>query len=330
MTIEIFIIGLEETGASLSLALENSGASFSCTGYDPDPQVSRAARKRGDIDRIVFKPKKGIPAADLIILAVAEDLVREFLEILAPKMKTGALIIDTSPLKLGAISWAKELLREGCYYIGAVPIVNPDVLTETDIENAMPRADLFSGGLLALVIPANTPENIINLTYAIAAVIDTAPFFIDPEEIDAAIAAIEQLPAIMSMSLIRSTIKFPGWREIQRLAGRSWVQATLVGARYHPQELTESLKLNKDNVLRRLDEFRDELGTLRQLIASDDDESLKDYIEESSRAFYGWLKDRQEGNLAIPGVQAPSIPKSGLFDRLLGMKDPYKRKNEDR
>lgn len=327
---EIFIIGLEETGASLSLALGESDASFSCTGYDPDPQISRAARKRGDIDRIVFRPKKGIRAADLIILAVAEDQVRQFLEILAPNMKTGALIIDTSPLKLGALSWAKELLREGCYYIGAVPIINPELLTEIDTENAQPRADLFSGGLLALIIPPNTPENFINLTFGIAGILDAAPFFIDPAEIDAVIAAIEHLPAIMSLSLIRSTLKIPGWREIQRLAGRSWVQATLVGARYHPLELTESLKLNKENALRRLDEFREELGILRQLIASDDDETLKDYIEESSRSFYVWLKDRKEGNLATPGVQAPSVPKSDVFDRLMGMRGPLKKKNEDR
>lgn len=330
MTMEVFIVGLGETGASLSLALGNSAAPFSCTGYDPDPQVARAARKRGDIDRIVFKPIKGVQAADLIILALPDDQIRQFLEILAPDMKSGALIIDTSPLKLGAFSWAKELLREGCYYIGAVPIVNPDLLTETNIENALPRADLFSGGFLALVIPATTPEHIIKLTYVIAGVLDTAPFFIDPAEIDAVIAAVEQLPALMAMSLITSAHKIEGWQEIQRLAGRSWVQTALVGARYHPQELTESLKLNKDNVLRRLDEYREELGTLRQLISSDDDEQLKSYIAKSTKTFYIWLKDRQEGNLAIPAVHMRSAPKNTLFDRLSGMSNPGKRKNEDR
>lgn len=330
MTMEIFIVGLEETGASISLALGNSTASFSCTGYDPNPQIARAARKRGDINRIVFKPKKGVQAADLIILAVPEDLIREYLEILAPDMKTGALIMDTSPLKSGAIGWAKELLREGCYYIGAIPVLNPDLLTETYSENTLPRADLFSGGFLALVIPANTPEHIVKLTYAIAGILDAAPFFIEPGEVDAVIAAIEQLPALMAISLIRSALKSPGRREIRLLAGRSWVQAALVGARIHPQELSKSLKLNKHNVLRRLDEFSEELGTLRQLISSDDDESLKHYIEESAKEFYILLNDRKEGNLSIPALQLSPLPKFSVFGRLSGLSDPSKKTNKDR
>ena len=94
MTTEIFIIGLNEIGASINLAFVERNANLSITGYDQDSNRAREARKRDDINKVVFTPKKTAKSADLIFLAVPPIEVLSYLELLAPVMKKDAVLID--------------------------------------------------------------------------------------------------------------------------------------------------------------------------------------------------------------------------------------------
>lgn len=318
MAMEVFIIGLGDTGASISLAMSGSGASVVCTGYDPDAQVAREARKQGNIDRIVFTPKKASQAADVIFITIPPDIVQEHLEIIGPTLKKGAVIFDLSPLKATAIDWAGEALREGTYYIGAVPVINPIYLGGTDESSSLPSAEMFQEGLLALAIPPHTPENVVELTYAIANILGADPFFIDPAEIDSITATVKQIPALIGIVQLHMGLHSPMWREIRRMAGRDWSQSTTVGAKYNPTELTESLKLNRQNVIFKLESLLDELEQVRSFLAAEDDEALSSYIQESAGAYQSWLSDRNSGKLSSPELQMPQVQKPNVLDRLLG------------
>jgi prephenate dehydrogenase len=323
---ETFIIGLGETGASLSLALNASGANVSCTGYDPAAQIARKLRKEGQIDRIVFSPRKASQTADIIFMTVSADLVKEYLEIIGPTLKKGAVILDMSSLKSAAMTWASEILREDTYYIGAVPVINPSYLEGDATEPALPNADMFRNGLLALAIPPNTPENVIELTYAIANILGANPFFIDPAEIDAVTATVEQLPALVSITLIQLGLRAPIWREIQQMAGRHWSKSTIIGVKHDPLELSESIKLNNQNVVYKLDALIEELERMRSFLIAEDDEALTNYITESNSAFHSWLSDRKLGKLSSPELKVPPVPRSDFVTRLLGTgKSKFKR-----
>lgn len=323
---EAFIIGLGETGASISLAVSKSGANVSCTGYDPDSQVAREARKRGDIDRIVFTPRKASQAADIIFMTISPDMVQEHIEIIGPTLKNGAVIFEMSPLKSASMTWATESIREGCFYVGAVPVINPIYLEDESSSIGLPHADMFQDGLLALAIPPNTPENVVDLTYAIADILGASPFFIDPAEIDAITATVEHLPVFISIVQMQLGLQAPIWREIRRMAGRTWSKSGLIGAKYDPRELTELIKLNRQNVIFKLDSLLEELERVRLVLAQEDDEALSNYIQESNTAFNTWISDRKSGNLSGPELKAPSIPKPSIFERLFGSGRPPRRK----
>jgi len=318
MTMEIFIIGLGETGASISLALNASGVNVSCTGYDPGPQVARELRKVGNIDRIVFTPRKASQDADIIFMTISADLVKEYLEIIGPTLKKGAVIFDMSSIKSAAMTWASEILREDTYYIGAVPVINPIYLEGDATDSALPNADMFRDGLLALAIPPHTPENVIELTYAIANILGANPFFIDAAEIDAVTATVEQLPALLSITLLQSGLRAPIWREIQRMAGRHWSKSEMIGVKHDPLALSESIKLNHQNVVHKLDALIEELERVRSFLVAEDDEALTNYITESNSAFYTWLSDRKHSKFSIPEQKYPTVPKSNILNRLLG------------
>jgi prephenate dehydrogenase len=317
MSTEILIIGMNEIGLSINLALKEGNANLNCTGYDANSRLTRAARKRGDIDKVVFTPKKAAQTADLIFLAVSPINVAGFLELLMPIMKRDAILVDMSSLKAAAYQWAQEYFPEDRYYLGAVPVLNPDLLDIAAGEPLLPRSDLFKGGLFALTIPPNTPEKVVNIVLGIANFLEAEPFFMDPHELDASIAMVEGLPTLSGLALMRVALNAPSWREIQRLTGRSWATAANVGASESSTELAASLILNKDNMIHRLNALVSELETMRAMIYEEDEEALSFHLEEAASTYMSWIGRRKRGNWEDDQSQQ-SIPKVSLTDRLFG------------
>ncbi len=92
---EIFLIGLGEIGASIGLALRESGAAAQRIGYDPDGRLVREAVQTGAIDRPGSFPGAA-RGADLIVLSLPAPAVPDALDALAPRLKPDAVVLDTA------------------------------------------------------------------------------------------------------------------------------------------------------------------------------------------------------------------------------------------
>jgi len=318
MNTEIFIIGLNEIGASINLAFIEGNANLSITGYDQDSKRARAARKRGDINKIVFTPKKSAQTADLIFLAVPPIDVLSYLELLAPVMKEDAILVDLCSLKQASFQWAQENFLENRYYLGAVPVINPELLNVAMNEQILPRSDIFEGGLFALTIPARTPEKVVNTIMGIINFLEAEPFFMDSHELDAAMATVESLPSLAGVALMRVALNAPGWREIQRLTGRSWAIAANVGAHEPSLELAASLIMNKENIGHRVNALVEELEIMKALILSEDENALANHLEEAATAYGSWITRRKQGSWEVADSKPLIIPKANMLERLFG------------
>lgn len=316
---DILIVGLNEIGASIGLALARAGGKGTRTGYDPDSKVAHAARKAGAVERLALSLERGARDADVIILATAPAEVHVYLELLGPRLKPAGLVIDTSSLKLQAMQWASEHLPEGSYYVGAVPAVNPAALHIGAPGQGQPRADLFDGGLMAMVIPPRTPEAAVERTLQLVKSLNAVPFFLDAAEIDGVVATIEGLPALLGTALIRVALQSPGCREARRMAGRLFATSAIVGALQPPKTLQESLALNRDNVLRRLDDIMEELTALRALIATGEADALTKRLSEAVETHDAWLTARQRADWGGEELERVELPEGGVFDRVFGI-----------
>jgi prephenate dehydrogenase len=316
---EILIVGMGEIGASIGLAIRRGERDLVCTGYDADTSTARAARKAGAVERLGLGLARSVGPADLVILALPSGQVRGYLEAIGPRLKPGALVLDTSWLKSAAVDWASEILPEGRYYVGAVPTVSPDALHRGALGANEPRPDLFEGGVIAMVIPARTPEPVVDLALRVAAWLGAEPFFVDPAEVDALTATVEDLPVLLGTTLMRVAMRSPGWREARRMAGRFFATSAIVGALQAPSDLQAGLALNRPNVLTRLDAAIGELQAMRALIAQGDEEGLEKCLAEAVEAHYIWLAARSRGDWAREEIGPVEMPRGGVLDRLLGI-----------
>jgi prephenate dehydrogenase len=146
MPVQITIIGLGQIGASMGMALATHKDSILRVGHDKSLEVEREALKKGAADKMEHNLPKAVRDAKLVVLCIPVSQMRETLEFIAPDLKEGTIVLDTTPIKADVQKWAKEILPEGCYFVGLVPAINPEFLHD------------FQFGLSSLMHPTELPR----------------------------------------------------------------------------------------------------------------------------------------------------------------------------
>lgn len=322
MGVDILLLGLGDTGASVGLALGRSGGDFRRIGYDPDFDVARAAHKAGAVDRLTSDPRREGRTADLVFYNLPSSTSGPALEAVASDLKNDAVLIDTTPLKQSALETIPARLPAGAAFIGAVPILGADRVFHPGALQA--SADLFQGGLLALVLPPGTAPTAVEVCTDLAALLGARPFFLDAAELDAAMAASEVLPVVLAAAYLRSLAASPAWRDQGRLAARAFEGLARLAAFRPAADLAQDLAANRANVLRWIDAFLGELEELRELVAQDDPENLSRPFEEAALAYQAWKANRLT-DLGESATPIPQMSTGTALARLLGLHRPRPR-----
>jgi len=310
---EILLIGLGEVGASIGLALRDSGAGAVRVGFDPDGRSAREALQSGAVEHL-----KGLPGAardaDLIVLSLPSSEVPDILGTLAPVLKPDAVVFDTALAQAATAQAARSLLPQGRYYVGAVPSLSAASLSAAD---SAPSADLFRGSQIALVFPAGTPETVARLAFQFAQVLGCVPFFVDGSELDGVAASSEAVPYLAAAALWSAAIRAPNWREAERLAGRGLSLGAEPLTRHEPETQAFDFSANRSNVLAKLDLFVEAIGELRAQIAAGDDRGLTESLTAARQAYEAWLGKRARGDWQTPEkTHAASESGGSLLSRL--------------
>jgi prephenate dehydrogenase len=323
MTIKIAIIGLRKIGASIGLALGQIKDQATRVGNDSDPSTSKQAEKIGAIDKTTFTLPSAVKDADIVILAVPVNEVRETLENIVPDLKAGAVVIDTSPLKDKVMEWAKEHFQgSDRYFISVTFSTNPAYFLEGEDNAEKAHADLFHNSVMLISSQPGIDESALTLTTNLAQILGAQPLFSDAVELDGLLASVYLLPKLVSAALVNTTVSQTGWREARKAAGPVYARTTEQAL--HPDEdkdLGMTLLHNKENVLRMMDFFLAEMQDLRELIANQDDKELHNRLEKALNDREQWMQQRLAANWDPKPTQNVPLPTGGeIFGRLFGLR----------
>jgi prephenate dehydrogenase len=330
MTIQITLIGLGQIGTSIGLALTGQSSLLQRTGHDRAPEIARQAEKLGALDRVEFNLHAAVSGADLVLLSLPMDQIRTTLEMIAPDLKAGAVVMDTAPIKEVVSAWAGELLPTGRYYVGLTPVLNPSFLHAPDAGIEAAHADLFRGGLLAIVAPPRTASEAIKLAADLTRLLGATPLFSDPLEMDGLMAATHLLPQLVAAALLNATIDQPGWQEGRKVAGKAYAEATApLGMVTSAETMSASAMFNRDNLLRMLDGMTASLQALRTDLQEGNTQALEERLGRAQAGRAKWWRERQVGKWLGPEA-TPALDDnspSNVFGRMLGLgKRPKKSK----
>ncbi|MDI6694091.1 MAG: prephenate dehydrogenase [Anaerolineales bacterium] len=321
MTLQVSIIGLGQIGASIGLALGEKKELLRRVGNDKELGTARLAEKMGAVDRVDINLPNTVREADLVILSLPFDQIRETMQIISQDLKEGCVVMDTGPVKEVVAIWAKELLPEGCHYVGLTPVINAAYLHEMTSGIEAARPDLFKGGLIAIVAPPNTDSAAIKMAADLTRLLGAAPLFADPLEVDGLMASTYLLPQLISAALLNATMDQPGWREGRKIAGRPYAEGTApIGLLRDVQSLSAMALLNRENALRMLDSAIAALYAIRGDIERNDHEALDERLSRARSGREKWWKGRLNGEYVNDGAPHLDIPEEpGMFSRLFGI-----------
>ena len=293
MTVQIAIIGLGQIGASIGLALKARGVNIPIVGHDKDVQAAKEAQRIGAVDEVKYNLPASVRDAKIVVLALPFAGIKETLEVIAPDLQEGTLVLDTAPAKATVATWAKQLLPQGRYYIGLTPAINAEYLHGTDFGVRSARADLFEKGLVVVDAPMGTPENAFNLAMDFVALFGAMPLLMDTAEADGIFAAMHFLPQLTAAALLDATVDKPGWQEARKLAGRPYASAT-AGLAYHDDiaSLREAVLENRENVVRLLNSLIVSLIRLRDTIEENDQKAFAELLENALQGRMRWFDER--------------------------------------
>jgi prephenate dehydrogenase len=317
----ITIVGLGFIGGSIGLALRQAEAEFEIVGHDRERAAASQAKKIGAVDKTDWNLVSACEGAGLIVMAIPVGGIKDTLAAIGPYLKPGCLLTDTASIKSPVIEWAEEILPKEVNFVGGDPIVG-SAGTAEGIEAA--RADLFSGAAYCLAPAAGAAPDAVRLASDFVYLLGAKPYFLDPLEHDGLVAGVDHLPFILSTALLEATTASPSWREMRRLAGGAFENATNF-ASTDSTTYRDACLVNSQNIVRWIDACSGKLSELKETILAGDAEKLEQVFEEAMVARLRWLKAREEGRWEIQQTQTPE--RLTLMDRLLGFRTLGERRS---
>jgi len=229
----------------------------------------------------------------------------------------GTVVVDTAPIKSEVAKWAKDILPEGCYYVGLVPTIGPEFLYDTGTGLDSAKADLFSKSIFLVSAPPGAPGEAVQLVSDLVKLMDATAMLTDIIESDGLMTSAHLLPQLVSAALLNATVDQPGWKDVRKLAGRAYIAAT---SGLMPQDDPESLQMlslhNRENSVRSLDVMISALRALRDDIEDGKDDVIKDRFQAALTGRKNWTNERTLANWVEMQREPPDYP--SVSDRLLG------------
>lgn len=270
---QVTIIGLGLIGSSMGMAIRSARKNVKVIGFDHNSAVQSRAKKIGAIDDDEWQLDKAVRDADLVVLAVPVLEIPTLLDNMMGWLKPGTAITDTASTKARVMEWAAERVPDSIGFVGGHPLAGGG-LSGQDAANP----DMFMGASYPLMPAIRAPEKCVKTVVEFVQMLGAKPRFVDVSEHDSYIAAVSNGPVLMSSALVLAASKSPAWAEISKFASAEFGDMSRLAGM--DPEITHGIcKTNPEMVLHWLDSFIAELSSLRESVASIDNEGSEDVLK---------------------------------------------------
>ncbi|MBI4338271.1 MAG: prephenate dehydrogenase/arogenate dehydrogenase family protein [Chloroflexi bacterium] len=306
----ISIVGLGLIGTSVGLAIKKAKLPVELVGHDKEPTNAGKARKRGAVDKVEYNLPSAVTGAKLVILAVPVMAIREVMEVIAPHLEEGAVVTDTGSTKAAVLAWADQYLAPRVHFVGAHPMAGKEQSGPDAAD-----ADLFRNAVCCVVPSTRASEQAVKTVVGLAETLGARPYFVDAAEHDSYVAAVSHLPFLLSVTLVNTTAKGRGWREMASLAASGYRDISRL-ASGDPEMHRDICLTNRDSIVYWLDEFIKDLYALRNQVKDGGQDLLKT-LNDAWEARTKWVAGVQPE--AQPPMEVPK-PSESMLSLFVGSK----------
>lgn len=249
-------------GGSVARAARHYGAAQRITLWARRPEARVHLRTQPWCDHVADMPADAVRDAALVVICAPVDRIIPLLETIAPHLAPGALVTDVGSVKSDICRRAPTALGIRGQFVGSHPMAGSE---KTGLENS--RADLFARRTVFVTpLPETAPRAADNVT-AFWAALEADVATVTPDAHDEIVAQISHLPQILASTLCAHLARHDArWRNF---AGAGLRDTTRLAAS-DPRLRKTILEQNRDEILRALRGYQDELHSLERALANRD------------------------------------------------------------
>lgn len=275
----ILIVGLGLMGGSYAKGLKRLG--YHVTAVDPRREGIAYALQNGLIDRGFSTPyPEAVGDADAVIFALYPGVFKEWIAAHQHLLKSGALLTDVTGVKSCVVYDIQAMLRPDVEFIASHPMAGREVYGVENSDDGMFR----NANYIITPTDKNTPAAV-EWCRDLGRILGFARISVlTPEEHDEVIGFVSQLTHCIAVALMTCNDN----THLVDYTGDSFRDLTRI-SRINDEMWSELFLLNRPALLKQMDVFLEEFHQLRDLLAAEDREGLREKMRLSTlrRSYFG-------------------------------------------
>jgi cyclohexadieny/prephenate dehydrogenase len=256
-------------GASVARAVRARGVAPRIAVWARRPEVRIALASQPWCDTVAETPVEAVKDASLVLIASPVDRIVPLARECGPALAEGAIVTDVGSVKAEICRLAHDAVGPKARFVGAHPMAGSE---KTGWEHG--SAQLFENRACFVTPTGQTDPTAVKTVVQFLKELGSEVVTMDPDRHDEIVANISHLPQVLASCLCAMLAgRDPGWRNH---AGGGLRDTTRIAAS-DPKLWRTILEQNRDEVLRALHNYQDELQAFQAALAN------RDYLEILSR-----------------------------------------------
>ena len=269
---KILIVGLGLMGGSYASALSKKGYFVGAVTKD-ESSINYALNHNIIKEGTTVVTKEFIEKYDFVVFALYPKIFVEWIEDYQHLFKSNIVITDVTGIKSEIVYKIQTILRKDIEFIPAHPMAGREVY---GVENSDPN--MFKGANYIITPTSENSEGAILLAKELGEVLEFKSISIlTPEEHDEMIGFLSQLTHCIAVALM--TCKDS--RYLVDYTGDSFRDLTRI-AKINENMWSELFLMNKNQLLSQMDLFLKQFKELRDALAKEDEEKMKEIMRLST------------------------------------------------
>lgn len=271
---KIGIVGLGLIGGSLGIDLRSQ--KHYIIGISRKENTCKIALDRGVVDRASTE-FTALSDVEVVIMCTPISAIAPTIKQIIPYLKSNTIITDVGSVKHSVVTECSKLWSN---FIGGHPMAGT---AESGIDAALPN--LFRNAAYVFTpTEKSNPKNVEKLK-AIALQLNAVPYVCDAKVHDRAVSWISHLPVIVSASLIKACLQEdPDTLQLAQILASSGFRDTSRVGGGNPELGVMMAKYNREELLRSLYSYRDNLDKIINLIEGKNWDSLQQVLISNGEA----------------------------------------------
>lgn len=274
---KILIVGLGLIGGGYARGLHKQGypvyalnRSRKAIDYALETEIIDRGAAFEDEDEV----KELLGEADLVVIGLYPNVIVDWIKKNQDYLKSGVIITDVTGVKTCIVYDIQAILRDDLEFISAHPMAGREL---AGVENSDDK--VFLGANYIVVPTESNTDDAIEICKELGLLLHFGRITVlTPEEHDDMIAFVSQLTHCIAISLMNCSDN----DDLANYVGDSFRDLTRI-ARINENMWTELFLLNKKSLIGQIDNFIEEMTSLRTLLETEDADELRKKMINSTK-----------------------------------------------